>query len=308
MRKLIYLIFALFAVACGSKPQTAEISAISPKNSLFVVEFYGTYLQSKLGNDSVAIQDSIRQEAKSLDSCYLIHYKQLIDGYDIRIKVDSVGEFNGEFNDDIICHGNLIVSNEDKAISISTFPICLPDSLFNQLQKYQINELDYDCKKKAYYWDEQLKYPHLGEYRDMPFFFFDADFDGENELMMRLAGIGQRFRDCYCPLKLNWETYDFEEANITDNDAIKENCLYPPLDDMTQFDFANKTFILHMSSGGWWANEWHYYKVENGESRFVKKIVEYFREIPEVKRIIFQDNDPTVTNIPVGKACSYSID
>lgn len=303
MKKLLYTIFALCVVACGSKSQTTEISNISPKDSLLVAEFYKPYIQSKFGNDSIAIQQFIWQKTESLDSCYLIHYKQPINGYDIRMTVDSVEETVN----DIICNGSIIVSNGDKAICIDQFPICLSDSLLNGLLKCQINEVEYTIKKHPY--QENLKYPHFGEYKDTPFLFFDTDFDGENELVIRNVGVGQRSLNCYYPIKLNWNTCEWNIADdmICGNGDIMTDAHFYPFDDMTQFDYAHKTFILYLSAG-WWDNEWHYYKVDNGERKLIKKIVEYDRNAPKVKRITYHGNDSTITNISVSKDNSYSID
>ena len=302
MKKLLYTILALMAVACGSKPQTTEISSISPKDSLLVAEFYKTYIQSKFGNDSTAIQQFIRQETESLDSCYLIHYKQLINGYDIRMGVK--GKY--PLYEGVECYGNMIISNGEKAIC-DTFMIYLADSVYHGLTTHRINELDYRETYSDYY---DTKYPCLWQFGEMPVVVFDIDFDGEKEMLLRVSEEGQRGRNCYHPIVLTW---DSPCGWIPDNDFIYngdislENYLYFPLDDMTQFDCANKTFILHLSAG-WWSNEWHYYKVENGESRLVKKIVEYDRNAPKVKRITYHGNDSTVTNIAVGKDNSYSID
>lgn len=297
MKKLLYLSVAIMVVACGSRQQSnydnnADLSLIA--------EFYNTYIQSKYGVDTVSIQDFIRKEAESLDSCYLIHYKQAINGYDIRMKVDSVSYIFSE----IICNGNILISKGDNVILIPQLTVCFPDSLFSALNKHKINKLDFSINKESYY--ENLKYPHLGEYSNSPFFFFDVDFDNEKELIMRVSGMGQRARNCYYPIALNWgDTCNWEWA---DNAISKINSRYYPFDDMTQFDYAHKTFILHQSAG-WWENEWHYYKYENRECNIVKKIVEYIEcGKQKVKRITYQNNDSTTTNIPIDKNGSYSID
>lgn len=77
---------------------------------------------------------------------------------------------------------------------------------------------------------------------------------------------------------------------------------------MTQFDSTQKTFILHLSAG-YWGSEWHYYRVENGESKLIKKIVEYIeRGEYKVKRIICHGNKSIVTDIKTDKDGSYTID
>lgn len=309
MKKLLYLIMALSVTACAPKSNKFQAtSELNSADSLLVAEFYKPYIQSKFGNDTIAIRQFIRQEAESLDSCYLIHYKQPINGYDIRMGIkDKYQKY-----EEVECYGNMIISNEGKAIC-DTFNIYLSDSVYNGLATHKINELDYVETLYTYY--DNAKYPHLGQFHKMPFAFFDTDFDGEKELILRVQGAGQRHRDCYCSISLVWENpchWIDDCALLFADDVSKENYRYFPFDDMTQFDSKNKVFIFHQSVAVW-GNEWHYYKIENGKGKLVKKIIEYdhiepsYQE-PKVMRITYHGNDSTVTNIPVGKDYSYSID
>lgn len=309
MKKQLYLIMALLAIAIVLNPNKLQASnGLNSADSLLVAEFYKPYIQSKLGNDTIAIRQFIKQEVESLDSCYLIHYKQLINGYDIRMAIKD----NYPMQDEVECYGNMIISNGEKAIC-DTFNIYLFESVYNCLVTHKVNELDYIIETKEDYYSGAI-YPHLGQYRKLPFAFFDTDFDGEKELIFRAKGMGQRGRNCYSLIDLIWETPCHWSVAIPDNEGT-EMYRYFPFDDMTQFDFKNKLFIFHLS-GGVWYNEWHYYKIENEKSKLVKKIIEYYSNdvrigrIPKVKRITYHDNDSTVTDVEVKEKCydSYMID
>lgn len=302
MGKLLYLIIALFMVACGSKQQR-ENESIDKADSLLVAEFYAPYIQSEYGNDTVAIQDFIRQEAESLDSCYLIHYKSLIDGYDIRMTMESKWQpRDNRYSGGL---GKLMLSNDDKIMVVSPFAICFPDNNFCNLSHHAINELDYNSIVMRL--DESNRMC-LDQYNKSPFFFFDVDFDGEKELIMSIRSVCQRGRNGYFPISLiSNDTCCYIRNDILENDDFALNDTYYLFDDGTVFDYKNKMFICELSNG-WRANEWHYYKMENGKHKLVKKIVEYNRNEPKVMRITYHNNDSTITNIPVDKDYSYTID
>ena len=287
-----------------SMPQPDKHQAsyeLNPADSLLVADFYKLFIQSRFGNDSVAIQRFIRQQAASLDSCYLIHFKQLINGYDIRMNINDIRCADYEQS---YCDGDMIIANGKKVICDSTFFYCipLPDSVCDRLVTHKINELDYAKPSDPYYYG--FKYPTLVQFSDMPFAFFDIDFDGEKELLLRGLGYCQRGRDGYQVISLNWETpcHWVEDSMIPDE-----------LDDATQYDIKNKTLIFSISAGAW-ENKWLYYKkIKNGKWKHVKDIIEYFEPnqdslIYKVKRITYHDKGSTETNIPVGEDLSYSID
>lgn len=264
MKYLLFALFTFIVVSCGSS-QDADIKYSKSARLNLIKDFYAPYIDSNNIEDSIKYQNFIDQEVAALDSCYLIHYTNTINGFDIRMRVDSIWRV---FND-IICNANIIISNGDRAIAISQLNISLADSIFNNLNKHHINEITYTIKKSPYY--KNLKYPHLGEYRDLPFFFFDTNFDGENELILRVAGVGQRGRSCYYPIKLDWDNDCDRNWSFISGIAEIESYRFDPFDDMTQFDSTNKTFILHLSVR-YWENEWHYYKVENDEIKLVKRL------------------------------------
>ena len=277
---LLYLIIALLTCVPNANKHQAP-NELNPADSLLIAEFYKSYIQSEFGNDTAAIQQFIKQEAESLDNCYLIHYKQPINGYDIRM--GGLKE-KYSYHDEVECYGNMIISKGEKVIC-DTFIICLPDSVYNGLVTHKINELDYIEIFDKYY--DSIKY---------------------QELLLRLLNAGQRYRNIYHPISLVWET-PCHWIDVSDVIGIYD------FDDMTQFDFKNRVFILHMSVAAW-GNEWHYYKIENGKSRLVKKIIENdpdyspLSDKREVLRITYHDNYSIVTKIPFDKdgTYSYSID
>lgn len=226
MKKLLYFIICILAVACGASTESNKQS--TQDTNALIAEFYNTYIQHKFDNDTTAIQQFLEQEAESLDGCYLIHYSRPINGYDIRMKIDTIGRIT----DYMICDGQIIVTKDNKAISIDQFVINIYDSVFNGFKKYMINEADYNVNKSPF--QDNLKYPHFGEYKSMPFFFFDANFEGEEELIIRDSGVGQRSLNCYYPIKLNWEKCSWEVTDnmICENSYIMSHTHFYPFDDM----------------------------------------------------------------------------
>lgn len=103
-----------------SQPDKHQASyELNPADSLLVADFYKLFIQSRFGNDSVAIQRFIRQQAASLDSCYLIHFKQLINGYDIRMNINEIR--GRRVDEEFYCVGDMIIANGKKVICDSTF-------------------------------------------------------------------------------------------------------------------------------------------------------------------------------------------
>lgn len=136
----------------------------------------------------------------------------------------------------------------------------LDDSIAQKLKTRTVNRLCYNA-----FLDRGYKSNQLGQFHDVPFAFFDVDFDGEKELLLRHPSVGQRSRSAYSPFRLspiddNSFVEDYVYAPIDSILMVSEGGGHGPiLDDMAQFDSENKTVILHMSAGAW-GNEWHYYK------------------------------------------------
>lgn len=301
MKKLLYFIICLLIVACRSNTESNK--QLTQENNDIISKFYNTYIQQCFGKDTTAIQQFLEREAESLDSCYLIHYAQPINGYDIRMKLNLICRIV----DNVVCGGQIFITNEDKSISIDQFTVNISDSVYNGFKKRMINEVTFEIKKSPF--QENLKYPHFGEYKSMPFFFFDANFDGEEEFVIRDVGVGQRSLNCYYPIKLDWDkcSWEISDKMICGNSDILSRTHFYPFDDMTQFDFTNNMIILYISAG-YWDNEWVYYKVINGESKLIKRIIENNRNTPKVMRITYSDKDSIVTYIPIDKNNLYLID
>ncbi len=82
---------------------------------------------------------------------------------------------------------------------------------------------------------------------DEPFFFYDLDFDGNDELIVVLHSAGQRSMNKY-------KVYALKDGKLADkNVQITDDEPYLQLDGMTTINIINKTINIH-GSGGWCNN------------------------------------------------------
>ena len=300
MKRLpLFLISLLLFCACCNKDK--HIKSEEFKNytdSIFVYDFY----KSIKGLSLEDIDDLISNDLRHLDSIFYIVYSTQINGYSVKAVLKdfhSVGMcvFTG--------YAYMWFTDSCSTRSLLHPTFALNDSIAKQLKTRTVNKLNYNITPDEYYKSNQL-----GQFYNVPFAFFDVDFDGEKELLLRHPFIGQRLRSTYSPFRLSAIDHNsFEDDYIydsIDSAMIKsdEYAYYPILDDMAQFDNTNKILILHESAGAW-GNEWHYYK----DCKLVKKIVEYIEWGEyKVKRIIFHNNKSIETDIPLDTDGSYSID
>ncbi len=290
----------LCAYGCRGKQNYISESDSTQSDSIFVNDFY----KSINGLSIEDVEDLIRNDLQQLDSTYFVEYDSPINGYSVKAVLKDFSPSGLSFHSG---YAYMWFTDSCSTRSILHPTFALNDSIAKQLQPRTVNKLDYDIVPNEYY---SFKSNQLGQFSDMPFAFFDVDFDGEKELLLRHPFVGQRGRSTYSPFRFSaTDNNGFEEDYIydsIDSAIIKSDnyAHYPILDDMAQFDSANKTIILHESAGSW-GNEWHYYK----DCKLVKKIVEYIEWGEyKVKRIIYRGNKSIETNIPLDKNGSYSID
>ncbi len=297
----LFILLGLMLLWClGCTTNQTSYSDFSQSDSVFVYDFYNSI-------NGIAIEevgDLIKNDLQQLDSTYFVEYDSPINGYSIKavlkvFKPLCLSTYTG--------YAYMWFTDSCSTRSILHPTFALNDSIAKQLKTRTVNKLNYNIIPNEYY---NYKSNQLGQFHDVPFAFFDVDFDGEKELLLRHPFVGQRMRSTYSPFTLSSSDYNsFEDDYIygaIDSVMIESETYahYPILDDMAQFDSTNKTIILHESAGAW-GNEWHYYK----ECKLVKKIVEYIEWGEyKVKRITYRGNRSIETEIPLDKDGSYSID
>lgn len=298
MKSLLLFLLSLTLLWCfGCSTSQTSDSEYSLSDSTFVYNFY----KSINGLSLEDVEDLIKNDLQHLDSTYFIEYDSPINGYSVKAVLKDFSP-NGLCVYTALAYMWFTDSCSTRSILHPTF--ALDDSTAMQLKTKVVNKLDYGITCDDYYKSK------LGQFHNVPFAFYDVDFDGEKELLLRHPFIGQRGRSTYSPFKSSpTNLYLFEDDYpYSPIDSVltesEEYAHYPILDDMAQFDSANKTIILHESAGAW-GNEWLYYK----DCKLVKKIVEYFDGSKyKVKRIIYNGDKQIESNIPVDKDRYYSID
>ena len=78
---------------------------------------------------------------------------------------------------------------------------------------------------------------------DVPFLFYDLDFDGNKELIVVLRGAGQRSSDIF-------KVYALRDGNLVDKQKqITDIEPYIEIDGLLTIDIQNKTINIHGSNG-----------------------------------------------------------
>lgn len=253
------IIFTLGMLSCSQKP--------SDKDRLFVEDFY-----SDIQGFSISAKDSLIHEAlNTMDSTYYVVLASPIHGYSVKASISSLRESSLGYIGEA-----LLMFKKDEITRIIWHPTYfVSDTLFNRLTPRRLNRVELEELDTIHFNRHQL-----GQFSDLPFAFFDIDFDGEKELLIRHPFEGQRFRSAYSPFKESLiDKHQFEEDYIYEpidsliiNDG--EYAYFPILDDQTEFDFKNKEIIVWLSAG-WTGNEKLFYKVKDRRPLLCRKEVYY---------------------------------
>lgn len=213
---------------------------------------------ASLQNDSIFDwQKIMTKNLERAESVFYFQFSKPINGFNVKGILNYLQEYD---SDNHIGFAILIFSN-DTLVSYNTHPwFVIPDSILSNWNNYKINSLDYIIRKLPYYNDNQM-----GQFSEVPFAFYDVDFDNQKELLFRIINSGQRHRNTYVVLKYDSDAKDFIASQFTEYlDSLYVNnpkyVSYPSLDDMTEFDRENQEVILY-ESAGYIGNEKHYYKV-----------------------------------------------
>lgn len=197
------------------------------------------------------------KEFKELESHiprFYIKYKQPINGYTVKVMVESIDEPSRailEFSKD----GKVAFTLENRYFYESAL-----DGDRKKMFKNGVYNVDYKIRKNERFSGDLDK--------GVPFFFQDVNFDDAKELVFSLWGQGQRHTSVYKVYSVNDDAEDIL-YQITDNE------LFNKLDDFTKFDQKNKTITLFCDGGASNYTEF-IYKLNNDGDDFVplKKIVD----------------------------------
>lgn len=166
------------------------------------------------------------------DSNIHVHYNQKVNGYDVSVKVltDSIQE---EYFSDIVTRKAVLTFKKDGRELIIENP-CYADN----------NLIESSCDKKAIeidYTPFNMSEENTFAGNQSPFFFFDVDFDGEEELLLCLwEGMGYRSHHAYQAYKMNVSTHQLSPM---------QKAPFNELDDYAEFDTINKTISIPQGVG-----------------------------------------------------------
>ena len=175
-----------------------------------------------------------------------VKYNQSIKGYDIKIKYIVLPNKNYSKWEDWL-NGEMIIMSQKDTVLItdvrSNFQILSSEidslisyDLLSKEQTFFVNDyllpLDFD--------DDVLYFERIDNNCNIaPFYFYDVNFDGKDELIKFNGGYGQRNRCLY-------SFYSFPEDTILDC-GIEEL----EIDGAWRFDRKNKRIITDITCGAW---------------------------------------------------------
>lgn len=252
---LIYLML-LCAYGCRGKQNYISESDSTQSDSIFVNDFY----KSINGLSIEEFEPMISRDILEIDSTYFIEYDFPINGYAVKAILKDLRQVsNIEYTG--YAYIWFFNSNSTRFIFHPTFS--LSDSVVAQLKVRKVNQLKYDLIR-----NDNYNINELGQFGNVPFAFFDVNFDGKKELLLRHSYIGQRGTSTYTPYQpsISDSTLYNEifigspnDLSIDDSGEITY-CLV--LDDLTEFDVNNKEIIMNLLVG-WNGNQKIYFKVAN---------------------------------------------
>lgn len=210
---------------------------------------------------------------KHADTQMHVHYKQKVNGYDVsaKILVDSIQE---EYFSDIVGREAVLTFRKGKHEMTVVNP-CYADK----------NLIESSCEKKAIeidYTPFNMSEDNTFAGNQSPFFFFDVDFDGEEELIICLwEGMGYRGHHAYQAYKMNVRTHQLSPM---------QEAPFNELNDYAEFDTINKTISIPQGVGLKMGGR-KVYGLVDGSLELVER-VEYDWE--HTKGVKYEPCDPTI--------------
>lgn len=188
------------------------------------------------------------------DEYVYIQYSELIEDYDIKVKVSLDTVHARPYR------AFIDFSKGGKPISQIFHPdFFLPEE---NLSEYENNSVITSNYKTPIVNDTGVV--RLDTFRYVPFFFLDVDFDGKKELLINHFGMGQRGEAAF-------EVINLEDNNYYGNLDYREEP-FLSLDSLTEIDYDNKTITnIGIISGGceWWIST--FTKTDIGFEKIIEK-------------------------------------
>lgn len=223
------------------------------------------------------------------------HYDDSISGYDVKVMIlpsyrtwnrscRAVISFNRDDRQFKIVHDGWL---DTLCYDVSKDSILLPRDTIISLHYNQ----PVITKSRAFTMDS---------FTDVPFVFYDIDFDGNEELILNLYGQGQRWIDAY-------EVVETESDRLY---SIFRKEPFTDLDDMTIIDPGNMTITTVAYEGH--GEEWHnVYKIIHGATEWESPTIQHLYEddrcysgvgadtIPQYRRIYTHTKNDTTQWMPI---------
>ena len=171
---------------------------------------------------------------KQADSNIHVHYSQKVNGYDVSVEIltDSIRD---EYFSDIVGREAVLTFRKGKHEMTVVNP-CYADK----------NLIESSCDKKTIeidYTPFNMSEDNTFAGNQSPFFFFDVDFDGEDELLVCLwEGMGYRGYHAY-------QAYETNVGSGTHQLSPMQEEPFDELNDYTEFDTINKTISILQGVG-----------------------------------------------------------
>lgn len=175
--------------------------------------------------------DQINEEVSDslwVEDAYYIHYDELIEGYDVTVKVlRSCPIWN-------LSYQAVIQFRTD-----SSYFQVVHDGWFDTLSKDYPSDTVITCHYRKPK-NPNAKVIRLGEYSEENFFFLDVDFNGNKEIVCSLYGQGQKWATAYKAISVK---YDYLYDNLKEKP-------FTEFDDYTIIDYNTLTIKnFHLCSG-----------------------------------------------------------
>lgn len=213
--------------------------------SLILICCATTNKNTSIEDESFPLEDFSPLEG---EVCYLT-YKDSINGFKVRVKLNNYEQEEFE----------LFGSAEIGFYKNNALKMSFVNPLFKinltglkEIKNYDIVTIDYKTPKVNF--DDNIS---LGVFKELPFFFLDVDFDGNDELLLSNPGAGQR----YCTSFLVYSPYLLFNDIIYDTlyDKLKNIPPYQELDELSELDYRNKEISI-FNYGGYSDSEKRIYK------------------------------------------------
>ena len=227
-----------------------EISLNSPKEIEFIDSTYVKWLNTLSKEDATFNKtDSIGINSNGV---YHFIYRNPINGYKVKgvlynpyanneILGTAILEFEKDHSHHIVAHPFFSIEREEIGGIRESLKKENSKAFFTVSDKYIGFYLDYKIAKSD---TSFLR-------TSVPFFFKDVNFDGKDELVLRLPMMGQRRYDSY-------RVYSLESDLDDDLMQITKEEPYKSFDETTSFDVKKKEIVIHRSGGAFfWRDEFY---------------------------------------------------